>query len=70
MKPTSRSLDAIAYYGTDFIPDIIVGAQGSEVITSDGTRILDWTSGQVSTGLQNSLCPATKTPVLVRCHPC
>ena len=52
MKSINRSLDAIAYYGADFIPDVIVGAEGSEVITSNGTRILDWTSGQVSTGLK------------------
>jgi 4-aminobutyrate aminotransferase-like enzyme len=51
MESVNHSLNAIAHYGVDFIPDIIVSAQGSELITSDGTKILDWTSGQVSTDL-------------------
>lgn len=48
MKYVNNSLGAVGYYGADFVPDVIVGAQLSEVITSDGARILDWTSGQVS----------------------
>jgi adenosylmethionine-8-amino-7-oxononanoate aminotransferase len=39
---------AVENSGADIIPDVIVGAQGSEYITSNGRRVLDWTSGQVS----------------------
>jgi hypothetical protein len=48
MESSTHNLDAIAYYGADFIPDLIVGACGSELTASNGKKILDWTSGQVS----------------------
>ncbi|TKV60828.1 aspartate aminotransferase family protein [Nakamurella flava] len=35
-------------YGGTFTPEIIAGAEGSYVITEDGRRILDFTSGQMS----------------------
>lgn len=35
-------------YGVPFVPEIIVGAQGSHLVTEDGRRILDFTSGQMS----------------------
>jgi hypothetical protein len=70
MGSINHSLDAIAYYGANSIPDIIVSAQGSELTTFNGTRILDWTSGQVSTDLNTSLCPMTKMLVYGRWHPC
>jgi 4-aminobutyrate aminotransferase-like enzyme len=43
-----NDLAAVGNFGADIIPDVIVGAQGSEYITSNGRRLLDWTSGQVS----------------------
>jgi adenosylmethionine-8-amino-7-oxononanoate aminotransferase len=45
---SDNNLDAVGNFGADIIPDVIVGAQGSEYITSNGRRVLDWTSGQVS----------------------
>jgi len=35
-------------YGTGFFPSIITHAQGVYIYTSNGKRILDWTSGQMS----------------------
>lgn len=35
-------------YGATWVPEIIVGAQGSHVITESGRRLLDFTSGQMS----------------------
>jgi hypothetical protein len=58
MESSTHNLDAIAYYGADFIPDLIVGARGSELTTSNGKKILDWTSGQVSEKTQ----PETRSP--------
>jgi len=39
---------SLLHYGTSFHPDIIVGAKGLYIYTSNGHRILDWTSGQMS----------------------
>jgi hypothetical protein len=72
MGPTNHNLDAVAHYGADFIPDIIVSARGSELTTSNGTKILDWTSGQVSKKpLRNIFAssPSTKMQSHVRCRP-
>lgn len=41
-------------YGTSFVPRIIARAQGSYVYTDDGTPILDFTSGQMSSVLGHS----------------
>jgi 2,2-dialkylglycine decarboxylase (pyruvate) len=35
-------------YGVPFVPEVIVGAEGSHVVTAEGRRILDFTSGQMS----------------------
>lgn len=35
-------------YGGNFSPDIIIGAKGIYIYTSDGRKILDFTSGQMS----------------------
>jgi hypothetical protein len=43
-----NDLATVGYFGADIVPDVIIGAQGSEYITSNGRRVLDWTSGQVS----------------------
>jgi hypothetical protein len=72
MGSTNHNLDAIANFGADFIPDIIVSAQGSELTTSDGTKILDWTSGQVSKKPPRNTfasSPSTKMQSHVRWHP-
>ncbi|QTX04043.1 aspartate aminotransferase family protein [Agromyces archimandritae] len=41
-------------YGPRFTPRIITGASGAHVIDADGTRILDFTSGQMSAVLGHS----------------
>ncbi|KAF3068024.1 2,2-dialkylglycine decarboxylase [Trichoderma lentiforme] len=38
----------LAYYGTKFHDDVIIGARGMYIYTASGHRILDWTSGQMS----------------------
>jgi hypothetical protein len=43
-----NDLATVGHFGADIVPDVIIGAQGSEYITSNGRRVLDWTSGQVS----------------------
>ena len=70
MGPTNHNLDAIAHYGADFIPDIIVSARGSELTTSDGKKIIDWTSGQVSDRTpKHPYRASTEMPGHVRWHP-
>ncbi|GAB7328318.1 hypothetical protein MBLNU13_g00316t2 [Cladosporium sp. NU13] len=54
MKPSHDSLDALAYYGANFVPDIIAGAHLSELTTANGVKILDWTSGQMASLLGHS----------------
>ncbi|MFI5908716.1 aspartate aminotransferase family protein [Dactylosporangium sp. NPDC051541] len=44
----------VVRYGAAFTPEIIVGAEGSHVITESGRRILDFTSGQMSAILGHS----------------
>jgi adenosylmethionine-8-amino-7-oxononanoate aminotransferase len=50
-----NDLAAVGNFGADIIPDVIVSAQGSEYITSNGRRVLDWTSGQVSGNQLNQI---------------
>ncbi|PTB69149.1 4-aminobutyrate aminotransferase-like protein [Trichoderma citrinoviride] len=38
----------LAYYGTKFHDDVIIGSRGMYLYTASGHRILDWTSGQMS----------------------
>jgi hypothetical protein len=60
-----NNLAAVGNFGADIVPDVIVGAQGSEYITSNGRRVLDWTSGQVSDKQPNQIdlyVVNTKTP--------
>jgi hypothetical protein len=52
---TDNNLAAVGNFGADIVPDVIVGAQGSEYITSNGRRVLDWTSGQVSVEQPNRI---------------
>lgn len=43
-------------FGSPFHPDIITHAKGGYIYTSDGHRMLDWTSGQmVRSPIQHSL---------------
>ncbi|GAA3457135.1 aspartate aminotransferase family protein [Dactylosporangium matsuzakiense] len=44
----------VVRYGGVFTPEIIVGAEGSYVVTESGRRILDFTSGQMSAILGHS----------------
>ncbi|WP_432987325.1 aspartate aminotransferase family protein [Dactylosporangium sp. CA-233914] len=44
----------VVRYGGAFTPEIIVRADGSHVVTADGRRILDFTSGQMSAILGHS----------------
>ncbi|KAF7192475.1 2,2-dialkylglycine decarboxylase [Pseudocercospora fuligena] len=39
----------LLHYGTSFHPDIITNAEGQTITTASGHRMLDWTSGQMST---------------------
>ncbi|SMQ50908.1 unnamed protein product [Zymoseptoria tritici ST99CH_3D7] len=41
--------DCLLTYGTDFHPEIITNAEGQSITTASGHRMLDWTSGQMST---------------------
>jgi adenosylmethionine-8-amino-7-oxononanoate aminotransferase len=58
MGSTDHSFDAIANFGADFIPDIIVSAQGSGLTISNGKKIIDWTSGQVSHKQSQEISPS------------
>ncbi|KAF2163957.1 hypothetical protein M409DRAFT_57061 [Zasmidium cellare ATCC 36951] len=41
--------DSLLHYGTSFHPEVIVHAEGRTIVGSSGLRMLDWTSGQMST---------------------
>ncbi|KAF2772374.1 dialkylglycine decarboxylase [Teratosphaeria nubilosa] len=46
--------ESLLHYGTAFHPDIITYAQGQWIETASGHRMLDWTSGQMSTLIGHS----------------
>ncbi|OTA07834.1 2,2-dialkylglycine decarboxylase, AIB forming [Trichoderma parareesei] len=51
----------LAYYGTKFHDDVIIGARGMYLYTASGHRILDWTSGQMSCLLGHGHSEIVKT---------
>ncbi|EXJ94893.1 2,2-dialkylglycine decarboxylase (pyruvate) [Capronia coronata CBS 617.96] len=54
--PTARSNAALSLaaqkhcftYGAEFLPDVIVRAEGMYLWTASGKKVMDWTSGQMS----------------------
>ncbi|PNP37409.1 hypothetical protein TGAMA5MH_10708 [Trichoderma gamsii] len=53
----------LAYYGTKFHDDVIVGSRGMYIYTASGHKILDWTSGQMSCLLGHGHPEIVKTVV-------
>ena len=48
---TDERMRFLIRYAGDFAPFVVESAQGAWVITKDGQRILDFTSGQISSTL-------------------
>lgn len=53
----------LAYYGTTFHDDVIIGSRGMYIYTASGHKILDWTSGQMSCLLGHGHPEIVKTVV-------
>ena len=48
-------------YGSKFLPELVTNIQGVDLYTSDGHRLLDWTSGQMAAILSHGHPEIVKT---------